>query len=195
MRSVYSLYPESLILIFIFLLQKFRTDGFLVPPSCCNNRVATISSVTNAYHVKNNEDPKANQRSLVCRFGAVDGDDDEEDDDYDDDDDDDDDDSPLSKGIDSVSWLPSVDGAKSEKIPIESVKLVRQLIGTFGHPINLYNFFIISKILEISNLSKPPPPSIRNTIFSPLYIIIRDRKYYHFFHLEALFTRRIPSTF
>lgn len=79
--------------------------------------------------MKNNEDPKANQRSLVCRFGAVDGDDDEEDDDYDDDDDDDD--SPLSKGIDSVSWLPSVDGAKSEKIPIESVKLGSEILPLF----------------------------------------------------------------
>jgi hypothetical protein len=36
--------------------------------------------------------------------------DDEDEDDYDDDDDDDD---PLSRGIDSVSWLPSVVGAKS----------------------------------------------------------------------------------
>jgi hypothetical protein len=48
---------------------------------------------------------------------------DEEDEDEDDDDDDDDSNEPLGNGVDSVSWLPSVMGAKS--IAVSGMRMVR----------------------------------------------------------------------
>jgi hypothetical protein len=46
-------------------------------------------------------------------------------DEEDDEDDEDEKQGPLSKGIDSVSWLPSVIGAKGDNMPITSAKEVR----------------------------------------------------------------------
>ena len=56
------------------------------------------------------------------RFAGLDDDDDDDEDEYDEDDDAK---GPLANGIDSVSWLPSVEGAKGDNMPIESTKEVR----------------------------------------------------------------------
>lgn len=49
---------------------------------------------------------------------------DEDEDDDDEEDDDDDQKGPLSNGVDSVSWLPSVVGAKGDNMPITTAKEV-----------------------------------------------------------------------
>jgi hypothetical protein len=48
-----------------------------------------------------------------------------DDDDEDEEDDDTEQKGPLSNGIDSVSWLPSVSGARGDNMPITSAKEVR----------------------------------------------------------------------
>jgi len=57
------------------------------------------------------------QKSVTRRFAALD-DDDEDDAAFDEK-------GPLAKGIDSVSWLPSVAGAKGDNMPITSMEKVR----------------------------------------------------------------------
>jgi hypothetical protein len=65
----------------------------------------------------------AQTRNRVIARALLDDEEEDEDEDDDHDEDDDDDDDPLSKGIDSVSWLPSVVGAKGST---EAVKGTRE---------------------------------------------------------------------
>jgi hypothetical protein len=60
----------------------------------------------------------------TLRLAADDEDDDE-------DDDEEDEDEPLSRGVDSVGWLHSVSGAKSDTMPLTSVKNVSGLKGLY----------------------------------------------------------------
>jgi hypothetical protein len=59
---------------------------------------------------------------VSTRLYAVDDDDEDA---YDDDDEDEDDENPLGKGIDSVSWLPSVAGQSAGE-DVSSIKEVRR---------------------------------------------------------------------
>jgi len=67
------------------------------------------------------------RESLTRRFAGLDNDDDDDDDDEDGIDDK----GPLANGIDSVSWLPSVDGAKGDNLPIDSAKEVSETLPLF----------------------------------------------------------------
>ena len=100
----------------VFLLLKSPTTSSFVLPSktyTVGNRrifgIARCNQQTNRL--------RSHHGSWTRRFA---GSNDEEDDD-----DDFDDKGPLANGIDSVSWLPSVDGAKGDNMPIESAKEVR----------------------------------------------------------------------
>ena len=103
--------------LFIFLLQN-QAAAFLLPSTCSvgrNQHLKTVNFIENEKHI-------FHQKCLTRRFGALDNDEDEDDDD---DEYDDEDKGPLANGIDSVSWLPSVEGAKGDNMPIESTKEVR----------------------------------------------------------------------
>ena len=96
----------------LFLLQSQTTRAFVLPTCSIGS-----SNGIEAWHCETRQSlPREFQ---TRRFAGLDEDEDE--DDYDEDK------GPLSKGIDSVSWLPSVDGAKGDNMPIDSVKEVRLL--------------------------------------------------------------------
>ena len=74
------------------------------------------------------------RRRLITTTKAVaddDNDEEEEDDDDDDDDDDEDDEDPLSKGIDSVSWLPTVVGAKASSDKVTGTREGAEIMPLF----------------------------------------------------------------
>lgn len=74
-------------------------------------------------------------RLTICQLAADDDDEDE-----DDDDDEEEEKGPLSKGIDSVSWLPSVVGGKGDNMQVSSVKEVRHvLIFVHNRLLRLFN--------------------------------------------------------
>jgi hypothetical protein len=68
------------------------------------------------------------QQSLTRRFLSAA---DEEEDEDEDEDDDDERKGPLSNGVDSVSWLPSVVGAKGDNMPITSAKEDAEILPLF----------------------------------------------------------------
>ncbi|MGK3762302.1 MAG: hypothetical protein ACI8RD_014620 [Bacillariaceae sp.] len=101
----------------LVLLQKHQADAFLLPSTCPTGRTLYLETST---FIGNRHQQVIHQRSsLIPRFAG--SDDDDEEDEYDDDAEE----GPLAKGIDSVSWLPSVEGAKGDNTPIESTKQVR----------------------------------------------------------------------
>ncbi|KAG7341131.1 Lon family ATP-dependent protease [Nitzschia inconspicua] len=72
----------------------------------------------------------ASRTSLSRRWLAADDDEDDDDDDYDEEEEEEKK-GPLSKGIDSVSWLPSVIGAKGDNVPITSAKKGNEILPLF----------------------------------------------------------------
>ena len=100
----------------VLLLQSQSIAAFVLPSTTCsvgNSRSLEPSvqcSISSVYR---------ESASLTRRFAALDDDDEDDDEDYDDDE------GPLANGIDSVSWLPSVAGAKGDNMPIDSTKEVR----------------------------------------------------------------------
>lgn len=101
----------------IFLLQNYRAAAFLLPSTCPVGRIIRLE--TDAF--VNNHKHGIYRRSLIRRFAVADDDEDDEDEEEEEYDDR----GPLAKGIDSVSWLPSVEGAKGSNMPIETTKQVR----------------------------------------------------------------------
>jgi hypothetical protein len=97
----------------LVLLQKHKADAFLLPSTCPAGRTLCLESSS---LIGNRHQQVIHRGSLIPRFAGS-NDDDEEDDDAEE--------GPLAKGIDSVSWLPSVEGAKGDNMPIESTKQVR----------------------------------------------------------------------
>ena len=100
----------------LFLLQSQATVAFVAPSTTCS-----VENGRSMGCVKCNEYQKHMQfrrEKLTRRLAGLD-------DEYEDDEDEVDEKGPLANGIDSVSWLPSVDGAKGDNMPIESVKEVR----------------------------------------------------------------------
>ena len=66
------------------------------------------------------------------RFAAMEDDENEEDSyDYDDK-------GPLSRGVDSVSWLPSVEGAKGDNMPIKSTNQVSFVSSSSTYNVVIY---------------------------------------------------------
>ena len=101
----------------LFLLQNQAT-GFVVPSASSSigrNQCFEAASATFTSHKKCGS---FRHESLTRRFAALD--DDDEDDGFDES-------GPLAKGIDSVSWLPSVSGAKGDNMPITSTTEVRDM--------------------------------------------------------------------
>mmetsp|Transcript_50573 Transcript_50573/g.54693 ORF Transcript_50573/g.54693 Transcript_50573/m.54693 type:complete len:457 (+) Transcript_50573:112-1482(+) len=107
----------SPILGFIFLLQNYRATAFLLPS---NIRLETNVFVNNPEH-------GIYRRYLIRQFAVANDDDDEEEDEEEEYDDR----GPLAKGIDSVSWLPSVEGAKGSNMPIETTKQGSEILPLF----------------------------------------------------------------
>eukprot|EP00535_Pseudo-nitzschia_heimii_P000452 CAMPEP_0197174120 /NCGR_PEP_ID=MMETSP1423-20130617/781_1 /TAXON_ID=476441 /ORGANISM="Pseudo-nitzschia heimii, Strain UNC1101" /LENGTH=464 /DNA_ID=CAMNT_0042623017 /DNA_START=168 /DNA_END=1562 /DNA_ORIENTATION=+ len=110
----------------VFLLLKSPTTLSFVLPSKKYSVGGSRKFVTSRrnQHTDRSLSPRG---SLVRRFAALD---DDEDDDEDEDDDFDDK-GPLANGIDSVSWLPSVDGAKGDNMPIDSAKDGSEILPVF----------------------------------------------------------------
>jgi hypothetical protein len=86
-------------------LLTLQADAF-VPASIRSTKLALV----NSRMVTSTTSPNKLSRTTVVRRVAADDDDDDLDaDDYEE--------GPLGKGIDSVSWLPSVVGKKGESVP------------------------------------------------------------------------------
>ena len=100
----------------IILLLKSPTTSSFVLPSKTHSAANTwiVGTGTARY----DERSLSYRASLTRRFAGLDDDEEDDDDDFDDK-------GPLANGIDSVSWLPSVDGAKGDNMPIDSAKEVR----------------------------------------------------------------------
>ena len=95
----------------LFLLQS-QTTGAFVLPSTTSCSVGNSKSLDTWYC----NVPREFETRM---FMGLDEDDDDDDDDFDDDK------GPLAKGIDSVSWLPTVNGAKGDNMPIDTAAEVR----------------------------------------------------------------------
>ena len=98
----------------IFLLLNTAT-AFVSPSTACSagiSRCLETAAFTNRSSLP--------REFSTRRFAALDDEDD-------DDEEEEDEQGPLSKGIDSVSWLPSVAGAKGDNTPITSTKEVREI--------------------------------------------------------------------
>lgn len=108
----------------IFLLQNQAT-AFVLPSTACS--VGGGRCPEAATFFENPSDASLRHKYSTRRFAASD-DDDDDDDDYDEMDDEK---GPLAKGIDSVSWLPSVAGAKGDNMPITSIKEGTEIIPLF----------------------------------------------------------------
>mmetsp|Transcript_7314 Transcript_7314/g.15657 ORF Transcript_7314/g.15657 Transcript_7314/m.15657 type:complete len:465 (-) Transcript_7314:148-1542(-) len=105
----------------IFLLQNTVT-AFVSPSTSCSAGISQcLETAAFTEHVKDRS--SLPREFSTRRFAALDDDDE--------DDDDDDDKGPLAKGIDSVSWLPSVAGAKGDNMPITSTKEGSEIIPLF----------------------------------------------------------------
>jgi hypothetical protein len=96
----------------VLLLQSQAIAAFVLPSTTCSvgncrSLEPSLQCSISSFHRES--------VSLTRRFAALD----------DDDEDYDDVEGPLANGIDSVSWLPSVAGAKGDNMPIESAKEVR----------------------------------------------------------------------
>lgn len=105
------------VVIFLSLLCYAQTVDAFVPISRTSTQLNSVGSTAAPKTVG----------FVSSRLYAVDDDDE---DDYDDDDDDDEDEyedeeNPLGKGVDSVSWLPSVKGQRAGK-DASSIKEVRR---------------------------------------------------------------------
>jgi len=107
----------------IFLLQNYRAAAFLLPSTCPVGRIIRLE--TDAF--VNNHKHGIYRRSLIRRFAVADDDEDDEDEEEEEYDDR----GPLAKGIDSVSWLPSVEGAKGSNMPIETTKQGSEILPLF----------------------------------------------------------------
>jgi len=107
----------------IFLLQNYRAAAFLLPSTCPVGRIIRLE--TDAF--VNNQKHGIYRRSLIRRFAVADDDEDDEDEEEEEYDDR----GPLAKGIDSVSWLPSVEGAKGSNMPIETTKQGSEILPLF----------------------------------------------------------------
>lgn len=108
----------------IILLQNQAT-AFVGPSTACP--AGRIQSLETATFIGHQKDRSFHQGCLTRRFAALD----DEDEDDDDEEDEFDEMGPLAKGIDSVSWLPSVAGAKGDNMPLESVKEGSEIIPLF----------------------------------------------------------------
>ena len=101
----------------VLLLQSQSIAAFVLPSTTCS--VGNSRGLEPSVQCSISSFPRESV-SLTRRFAALDDDEDDDDDeDYDDDE------GPLANGIDSVSWLPSVAGAKGDNMPIDSTKEVR----------------------------------------------------------------------
>lgn len=103
----------------IFLLQITATAAFVPPSTKCS--VGNSQSLHPAHCDDHQKDLFLRRKFLTRRFAGLD------DEGEDDDDDEFDDKGPLANGIDSVSWLPSVDGAKGDNMPIDTPEDVRHV--------------------------------------------------------------------
>ena len=95
----------------LFLLQAQTIEAFVLPSSTGNCK----SMESCNFEIRQSLPREFQTR----RFAALDDEDDYDEDDHDDDN------GPLAKGLDSVSWLPTVRGAKGDNMPIDSAKEVR----------------------------------------------------------------------
>ena len=95
----------------LFLLQAHSVEAFVLPSTTGNSKSINSWKYQTAHSL-----PRDFQ---TRRFAGLD--DEEDEDDYDEDN------GPLAKGLNSVSWLPTVDGAKGDNMPIDSAKEVRYL--------------------------------------------------------------------
>jgi len=93
----------------LFLLQSQTTGAFVLPTTSCSSVAGNSKGLDSSYC-------NVPREFETRRFMGLDDDDEEDDDD----DGFEDDKGPLAKGIDSVSWLPSVDGAKGDNMPINT---------------------------------------------------------------------------
>ncbi len=105
----------------LFLLQSQTTGAFVLPSTSCSPTASSRS--LNSWYC--NERQSLPREIETRRFAGLDDHEEEEDDD--DDEDEFDDKGPLAKGIDSVSWLPTVNGAKGDNMPIDSAAEVRSI--------------------------------------------------------------------
>jgi len=116
----------------LFLLQSPSSAAFVLPSSAGlvrsgpSLKSAHCQQLSNSRRRSTTVPPHRN--GLTRRFASS-GDDDE--DDEDEDDDFDDDKGPLANGIDSVSWLPTVDGAKGDNMPIDSTTEGSEILPLF----------------------------------------------------------------
>ena len=95
----------------LFLLQAQTIEAFVLPSTSSNCKSIELCKFQTRQSL-----PREFQ---TRRFAGLDDEDDFDEDDYDDDN------GPLAKGLDSVSWLPTVSGAKGDNMPIDSAKEVR----------------------------------------------------------------------
>jgi len=107
----------------IFLLHSQGSTAFVLPST--TRSVGSSRSLEIAPYSEHRKHVSFHRESLTRRFAGLDDDDEE------DEDDDDEFKGPLANGIDSVSWLPSVDGAKGDNMPIESTKVGCEILPLF----------------------------------------------------------------
>jgi len=106
----------------VLLLQSQSIAAFVLPSTTCS--VGNSRGLEPSVQCSISSFPRESV-SLTRRFAALDDDEDDDDEDYDDDE------GPLANGIDSVSWLPSVAGAKGDNMPIDSTKEGSEIIPLF----------------------------------------------------------------
>mmetsp|Transcript_7054 Transcript_7054/g.20487 ORF Transcript_7054/g.20487 Transcript_7054/m.20487 type:complete len:463 (+) Transcript_7054:586-1974(+) len=104
----------------IFLLQN-QAAAFVFPSTACT--LGGSRCLEPATLLEQQPNAFVRQKSVTRRFAALD-DDDEDDAAFDEK-------GPLAKGIDSVSWLPSVAGAKGDNMPITSMEKGKEIIPLF----------------------------------------------------------------
>jgi hypothetical protein len=107
----------------LFLLQSPSTAAFVLPSPTGLVRSGPSLKLAHCRHLSNRRSRtttvQPHRNALTRRFATPGDDEEDEDDDFDDDK------GPLANGIDSVSWLPTVDGAKGDNMPIDSTTEVR----------------------------------------------------------------------
>jgi hypothetical protein len=153
-------------------LLTLQADAF-VPASIRSTKLALV----NSRMVTSTTSSKKLSRTTVVRRLAAD-DDDWDADDYEE--------GPLGKGIDSVSWLPSVVGKKGESIPsakeVSDNKMLREgRMHAQGY-----------RQSNWATLRLTLPFSQNDSLFSPVF---RALKFFLFSHWVGSSTRQTVSTF
>jgi hypothetical protein len=108
-----------------FLLSLAALSSYAFSVDAFMTRHGTSNGLTTTFGANSNVKLLQPTRGFNTQLYAADDDDD----DYDDDDDDDEDEGPLAKGVDSVSWLPTVAGGEGEDISgVREVRLFRPFL-------------------------------------------------------------------